>query len=52
MDVKRQAVISELSAINTGTAQVINLTGSEPDDTDFTSVGSAVTTMYVGYICF
>ncbi|XP_014674038.1 PREDICTED: talin-2-like [Priapulus caudatus] len=45
MDVKRQAVVSELSAINTGTAQVINLTGSEPDDTDYTSVGSAVTTI-------
>ncbi|XP_064644913.1 talin-1-like isoform X4 [Lineus longissimus] len=42
LDVSRQNINSQLSAMNAGTAQLVTLTAGGPDDTDFTAVGSAV----------
>ena len=36
---------AQLSAMNAATAQVVTLTSSENDETDYAAVGSAVATM-------
>ena len=44
MDTNKEAIQSQLSAMSAATAGIISLT-SDPNDTDYTSVGSHVTTM-------
>ncbi len=45
LDVSRQNVSSALAAMLASTASVITLTGGDPTETNYTAVGSAVTTM-------
>jgi len=45
LDVSRQNVSSALAAMLAATASIITLTGGDPTDTNYTAVGSAVTTM-------
>ena len=45
LDVSKQNVSSALAAMLAATAQIITLTGGEPTDTNYTALGSAITTM-------
>ncbi|XP_066270426.1 talin-1-like isoform X8 [Branchiostoma lanceolatum] len=45
LDVSKQNVTSQLAAMSAATASVVTLTSGEPEQTDFTAVGSAVTTI-------
>ena len=45
LDVSRQNVSSALAAMLAATASVITLTGGDPTDTNYTALGSSVTTM-------
>jgi len=45
LDVSRQNVSSALAAMLAATASIITLTGGDPTDTNYTAVGSAVTTI-------
>ena len=45
LDVSRQNVSSALAAMLASTASIITLTGGDPTETNYTAVGSAVTTM-------
>lgn len=45
MDVSRQNVNATLAAMLASAASIITQTGVEPEDINYTSVGSAVTTM-------
>lgn len=45
MDLSKQKVGSQLSAMNAATAQLITLTSGEQDEVDYTAVGAAVTKM-------
>ena len=51
LDVSRQNVSSALAAMLASTASVITLTGGDPTETNYTAVGSAVTTMCVTVLC-
>ena len=46
-DMSRQNVGAQLSAMGAATAQVVTLTSTGEDDTDYNAVGSAVAAMYV-----
>ena len=45
IDVNKQNVTSHLSAMNAATAQVVTLTSNGPQNTDFNTVGAAVSSM-------
>ncbi|KAI8493573.1 Talin-1 [Branchiostoma belcheri] len=45
LDVSKQNVTSQLAAMSAATASVVTLTSGEPEQTDYTAVGSAVTTI-------
>ncbi|XP_013386332.1 talin-1 isoform X1 [Lingula anatina] len=45
LDVSKHHIGSQLSAMNAATAQVVTMTSGGPDDTDYTAVGSAVSTI-------
>ncbi|CAI8034388.1 Talin-1 [Geodia barretti] len=45
LDVSKQNVSSALAAMLAATAQIITLTGGEPTDTNYTALGSAITTI-------
>ncbi|XP_077996572.1 talin-1-like isoform X2 [Glandiceps talaboti] len=45
LDVSRQNIQSQLGAMSAATAGIITLTSGDPNDTNYTAVGSAVTTI-------
>uniref|UniRef100_A0A3P8VSG0 Talin 2a n=1 Tax=Cynoglossus semilaevis TaxID=244447 RepID=A0A3P8VSG0_CYNSE len=45
MDESKHEIHSQVDAITAGTASVVNLTAGDPDDTDYTAVGCAITTI-------
>ncbi|NWI14370.1 TLN1 protein, partial [Crypturellus soui] len=45
MDESKHEIHSQVDAITAGTASVVHLTAGDPTDTDYTSVGCAVTTI-------
>ncbi|XP_070547100.1 talin-1-like isoform X3 [Ptychodera flava] len=45
LDVSRQNIQSQLGAMSAATAGIVTLTSGDPDDTNYTAVGSAVTTI-------
>lgn len=45
LDLSRQKVGSQLSAMNAATAQLVTLTSGDQDDVDYTAVGAAVNQM-------
>ena len=45
IDVNKQNIQSQLSAMSAATAGIISQTSGDPSDTDYTAVGSHVTTM-------
>ena len=53
LDVSRQNVNAAMAAMLASAAAVITNTGIEPEDINYTAVGSAVTTMWVwmGMVC-
>ena len=47
MDLSRQKVGSQLSAMNAATAQLVTGTSGDPEEIDYTTVGAAVNVMWV-----
>ena len=45
MDLSRQKVGSQLSAMNAATAQLVTLTSGDQEEVDYTAVGAAVNQM-------
>uniref|UniRef100_A0A673IKW0 Talin-2 n=1 Tax=Sinocyclocheilus rhinocerous TaxID=307959 RepID=A0A673IKW0_9TELE len=45
VDESKHEIHSQVDAITAGTASVVNLTAGDPTDTDYTSVGCAITTI-------
>ena len=45
MDLSRQKVGSQLSAMNAATAQLVTGTSGDPEEIDYTTVGAAVNVM-------
>ncbi len=45
LDVKKQNISSQISAMTASTAQVVTLTSDSPDNTDYNAIGAAVSSI-------